>query len=65
VIEIKGGTDPAGALERLGAIKKSFDYARKENKKVETILVVSCITEEMNKRLKKEKTMTTFSISPR
>ncbi len=57
VIEIKGGTDPAGALERLGAIKKSFDYARKENKKVETILVVSCITEEMNKRLKKEKTI--------
>ena len=25
VIEIKAGTDPAGALERLGAIKKSFD----------------------------------------
>ena len=24
-IEIKGGTDPAGGLERLGAMKKSFD----------------------------------------
>ena len=24
-IEVKGGTDPAGALERLGAVKKSFD----------------------------------------
>ena len=24
-IEIKGGTDSIGALERLGAIKKSFD----------------------------------------
>lgn len=55
VIEVKGGTDPAGALERLGAIKKSFDYARRENKKVETILVVSCITDEMGKRLKKDK----------
>ena len=24
-IEIKGGKDPAGALERLGAIQKSFE----------------------------------------
>jgi len=55
VIEVKGGTDPAGALERLGAIKKSFDHARKENAKVETILVVSCITDEMGKRLQKDK----------
>lgn len=55
VIEVKGGTDPAGALERLGAIKKSFDQARHENSKVETILVVSCITDEMGKRLKKDK----------
>lgn len=55
VVEVKGGTDPAAALERLGAIKKSFDHARKENKRVETILVVSCITEEMGKRLKKDK----------
>ncbi|MGF1672533.1 MAG: XcyI family restriction endonuclease, partial [Rivularia sp. (in: cyanobacteria)] len=27
VIEIKGGTDPAGALERYGAAKKSFEEA--------------------------------------
>ena len=54
VIEVKGGTDPAGALERLGAIKKSFDQARKENRKVETILVVSCITDEMAKRLRQD-----------
>ena len=25
VIEIKGGTDPAGALEQYGATKKSFE----------------------------------------
>ena len=32
-IEVKGGTDPAGALERLGAVKKSFDQtpARAKN----------------------------------
>lgn len=51
VIEIKGGTDPAGALERLGAIKKSFDQARRENPRVITILMVSCITREMGTRL--------------
>jgi len=51
VIEIKGGTDPAGALERLGAIKKSFEQARRENPEVVTILSVSCITEEMSARL--------------
>jgi hypothetical protein len=51
VIEIKGGTDPAGALERLGAIKKSFDQARRENPRVITILMVSCVTREMGTRL--------------
>lgn len=50
VIEIKGGTDPAGALERLGAIKKSFDQARRDSPKVVTILLVSCITQEMGIR---------------
>jgi len=51
VIEIKGGTDPAGALERLGAIKKSFEQSRRENSQVITILMVSCITNEMGTRL--------------
>ena len=27
VIEVKGGTDSAGALERYGAAKKSFEHA--------------------------------------
>ncbi len=54
VIEVKGGTDPAGALERLGAIKKSFEHSRIENDGVETILVVSCITNEMKTRLEKD-----------
>ena len=54
VIEVKGGTDPAGALERLGAIKKSFEHSRDENATVETILVVSCITDEMKTRLESD-----------
>jgi hypothetical protein len=53
-VEIKGGTDPAGALERLGAIKKSFEQARRENPDVKTILMVSCITPEMENRLKND-----------
>ncbi len=55
VIEVKGGADPAGALERLGAIKKSFEQARHDNPRVMTLLVVSCITQEMNARLSKDK----------
>jgi hypothetical protein len=54
VIEVKGGTDPAGALERLGAIKKSFDQARRDNPDVKRILLVSCITGEMRARLDDE-----------
>ena len=55
VIEVKGGTDPAGALERLGAIKKSFEQARRDNPDVVTILSVSCITNEMGIRLTDDK----------
>jgi len=51
VIEIKGGTDPAGALERYGAAKKSFDVSIKQNPKAKTILVASCITSEVEKRV--------------
>jgi hypothetical protein len=53
-IEVKGGTDPAGALERLGAIKKSFEHALRSNKKANTILLASCITTEMSKRLRRD-----------
>jgi len=50
-IEVKGGADPAGALERLGAVQKSFRSARKDNASVRTVLVASCITAEMARRL--------------
>ena len=51
---MKGGTDPAGALERLGAMKKSFDRTRNENPDTKTILIVSCVTSEMNRRLRSD-----------
>ena len=51
-IEIKGGTDPAGALERLGAIKKSFDqtHARTEN-----IAILGVVTNAMRAELNEMK----------
>lgn len=51
IIEIKAGIDPAGALERLGAMEKSFTNTLDEYPNAVTILVASCITEEMEKRL--------------
>lgn len=39
VIEIKSGTDMAGAFERYGAAKKSFSKALKKNKAVDTIYI--------------------------
>ena len=48
VMEIKGGRDPAGALERLGAMKKSFDAAPPSCHK---FLIAGVITDEMQARL--------------
>ena len=51
IIEIKSGLDPAGALERLGAMFKSFENTLAEYPEAITILVASCITKEVDKRL--------------
>lgn len=51
VIEIKSGLDPAGALERLGAMFKSFENTLAEYPTAVTIFVASCITSEVDKRL--------------
>ncbi|MBQ7691873.1 MAG: XcyI family restriction endonuclease [Muribaculaceae bacterium] len=51
VIEIKSGLDPAGALERLGAMLKSFENTLSEYPDAITILVASCITDELENRL--------------
>lgn len=51
VIEIKGGADPAGALERYGAAKKSFDQVLRHTPDAATFLVASCITPEVQQRI--------------
>lgn len=39
-VEVKGGIDPAGALERLGAAIKSLTHVRQHHPKATTILVM-------------------------
>ena len=51
VIEIKAGLDPAGALERLGAMLKSFENTLAEYPNAVTVLVASCITDEVETRI--------------
>ena len=48
VVEIKGGKDPAGALERLGAVKKTFDETPAGCK---NFLVAGVVTPTMRGRL--------------
>lgn len=60
VIEVKGGTDPAGALERYGAAKKSFEKTLGEAPNAKTILIASCLTTEALDRMKKDPTISKF-----
>ncbi len=60
VIEVKGGADPAGALERYGAAKKSFEAARHVSPSAQTILVASCITAEVRARIEADSTITVY-----
>ena len=47
-VEIKSGTDPAGALERLGAIQKSFEQTPPRSR---NFAVLGIVTSEMRRRL--------------
>lgn len=47
-VEIKGGKDPAGALERLGAMQKSFEETPAG---CENFLIAGVVTPEMSDRL--------------
>ncbi len=57
VIEVKGGTDPAGALERYGAAKKSFEDTLRAAPHAKTILIASCITPEALQRIDQDSTI--------
>ena len=59
-MEVKGGADPAGALERYGAAKKSFEESRRFAPDVYTILIASCITPEVHSRIVQDSTITSY-----
>jgi hypothetical protein len=54
-VEVKYGLDPAGALERYGAAKKSFEQATKEKRRVHNIYLASCITSEVRNRINEDR----------
>lgn len=62
-VEIKAGIDPAGALERLGAMFKSFDNVLAVTPNADTILVATCITEEVEARLRESNTVSKIFIT--
>ena len=51
VVEIKGGIDPAGALERYGAALKSFEDSIKKSPKCKTFYVGGVFTDELKRRM--------------
>ncbi len=58
-VEVKGGRDPAGALERLGAATKSFDNTPS---RCVNFLLAGVITAEMQRRLDAIGTIRVFTL---
>jgi hypothetical protein len=55
MVEVKGGLDQAGALERYGAAKKTFDEVLNRNPRAYTIYLASCITPTVRKRIEADR----------
>ncbi len=55
MIEVKGGLDEAGALERYGAAKKTFDQVLNINPRAFTIYLASCITPTVRERIEADR----------
>jgi hypothetical protein len=54
-IEIKGGIDPAGALERYGAAKKSFEHAVSASGRSRNFYLGGVFTEELQRRINSDR----------
>lgn len=50
-VEIKGGIDPAGALERYGAAKKSFGHAVERSPQCRNFYIGGVLTKELLRRI--------------
>src|SRR5262249_10880804 len=55
VVEIKGGTDPAGALERYGAATKSFQSAMRRSTRCKNFYVGAVLTAELQRRITEDR----------
>ena len=55
VVEIKGGIDTAGALERYGAAKKSFEEAGRNNPHCQNYYLVAAVTDELTRRIRSDR----------
>src|SRR5437667_5900982 len=51
IVEIKGGIDPAGALERYGAAKKSFEHAVQRSSRCRNFYLGGVFTPELQRRI--------------
>jgi hypothetical protein len=60
VIEIKGGIDPAGALERYGAATKSFQHSLKENQRCKNFFLSAVYTQELKNRIQEDRLVEKF-----
>jgi len=54
VVEIKGGVDPAGALERYGAATKSFRQASSKSSHCKNFYLGAVYTAELDKRIRND-----------
>ena len=54
-VEIKGGIDPAGALERYGAAKKSFQHAVDRSATCQNFYLGGVLTKELLRRIKADR----------
>lgn len=63
VIEIKGGIDPAGALERYGAATKSFQHAVNARSRCRNYYLAAVVTPELDTRIRNDRLVDhTFNI---
>ena len=63
VVEIKGGIDPAGALERYGAATKSFQHAIATSSRCKNFYLGAVFTPELERRISEDRLVEkTFNI---
>ena len=55
VIEVKGGIDPAGALERYGAATKSFHHSIESGTQCRNFFLAAVFTSELKRRIRKDR----------